>query len=1641
MSFLDELLKKLGSDARNAVNSGIVKVKSGLSKGVDNAVKKAKQKASVKHKSVTLESLPQNAEEMKAMKNYDQKDEYAVVAFTVAALLRYAADPKDGREMLEVLKGPESLSNLDIQLIDEKLAEGDYRIRSYFKGAVPENDYAPKLPYTVEILEYSNSRDIENYLYLYVHSGGADNPAEITEEEKYSTYSGLPYFQWSYSIDNTELTMLGGQNGDSTFYFYYNTSEDKFYTTTTEQKTGLYIPASPETVWSEPTYTWTEDYSSCTARRTGMAGNASVEDSETVETTHVTVAATCETDGKITYTAEFSGSAFETQTKEVIISATGHDWGKTTYTWAADNSSVTASHTCNTDPSHTESETVDSISEVTKQATCEEKGETTYTAIFTKPDFEQQTKTVANIDALGHNWGEAQFTWSEDNSTVRASRTCANDPSHIETETATAEAAITKAATCEEGGETTYTAVFENEAFGTQTKTLQNIEALGHDWSEVSYTWAEDKSTVKAERTCGHDAAHVQSETVGTTLQTVNATCEADGSKTWTSAPFENEAFEVQTQTEVIPMKGHDWGTPAYVWADDNSEVTATVICANDPAHIQTETVETTAVIVEATADNDGSATYTAVFENEMFGTQTRVVSIPALGHVFEFVDFTWTPIRGGYIVAANFRCTTEEGHNVAVEANVVPEIVTPEGCETDGLIRYTATVSVENSLDGSAHSDTREDVIPAKGHDWSEVSYVWAEDNSTLTATRTCGNNSAHVETETVSVTASVTRPATCEERGETTYTSAAFENAAFTAQSRTLTDIDALGHAWGEPTYTWAEDNSTVTAERVCGNDPEHVESEISVVTSVIVRPATCEAAGSTAYTAEFDNEAFETQTKTLEDIPALGHDYRYRGFEWSEDYSAANVVFVCRNDETEVLRIGATITNIISPEPTCETGGVITYIATVSADLTPDGKKYEATGSQVLPPKGHKYEKDDWYWASDYSKATLRLICSVCHDVHDIEAPVISEITEPTCTEGGNAKYTARTQFENKQYESTIELTLEATGHDWGKAAYTWADDNSTVTATHACKNDPDHVEEETVQVISEVTRQATCEDVGETTYRAVFTKAGFETQTKVLEDVPALGHDYEDTVTAPTCEEQGYTTHTCSRCGDTYVDTYVNAKGHDWGTVRYTWAEDNSSVTAIRTCKNDPKHIETETVSATAVTTEPGCETAGVRTFTSAEFENEAFEAQTKTEAIAALGHDFGAWTTVTEATCETAGTETHSCSRCGETETREIPATGHDWDAVKYTWASDYSSVTAERVCKNDPSHVETETVSATGKQSLAPTCTAKGKTTYTSAAFKNTAFTVQKKTVSNIPAIGHEWNAPTYTWSGDKSTVTATRVCSHNSAHKQTETVKTTKTTTAATCTKAGKTVYTAVFTNTAFKKQTKTVTIKATGHSYGEYKLTTRANTLKSGKLTRTCTKCGGKSSVLVKPVLNKASVLTATSAKISWNAVTGAQRYVIYFNDCGKDDVKRLNSTTELSYTKTGLTSGVAYKFKVYAERKIGGEWVTISSGFTGHFVAGNLSTDKKYTNVKSMAVNKSSVTLKAGGTTTIKGTATPVKTGKAILSEGHVEMYRFMSSNTAVATVSSAGKITAKAAGTCYIYVVGTNGLWKAVTVTVN
>ena len=77
-----------------------------------------------------------------------------------------------------------------------------------------------------------------------------------------------------------------------------------------------------------------------------------------------------------------------------------------------------------------------------------------------------------------------------------------------------------------------------------------------------------------------------------------------------------------------------------------------------------------------------------------------------------------------------------------------------------------------------------------------------------------------------------------------------------------------------------------------------------------------------------------------------------------------------------------------------------------------------------------------------------------------------------------------------------------------------------------------------------------------------------------------------HSYKDVVTAPTCTEKGYTTHTCA-CGDSYVDTYVDALGHAWDegkvTKPATEAEDGVKTFTCTRCGE----TKTETIPATGV----------------------------------------------------------------------------------------------------------------------------------------------------------------------------------------------------------------------------------------------------------------------------------------------------------------------------------------------------------------------------------------------------------------------------------------------------------------------
>ena len=141
-------------------------------------------------------------------------------------------------------------------------------------------------------------------------------------------------------------------------------------------------------------------------------------------------------------------------------------------------------------------------------------------------------------------------------------------------------------------------------------------------------------------------------------------------------------------------------------------------------------------------------------------------------------------------------------------------------------------------------------------------------------------------------------------------------------------------------------------------------------------------------------------------------------------------------------------------------------------------------------------------------------------------------------------------------------------------------------------------------------------ATCTTPGSKTYKCTFESnkgaaSPEHTETRV-ETTNALGHDFtvKQSETPATCERAGTIVWKCSRCDETKTET-IPATGHHW-----TDNGDNSTHICVK---------------------------------------GDATEA-----------HSYGEWTTVTEATCTTAGKKQHTCTVCGHVETQEIPATGHHW---------------------------------------------------------------------------------------------------------------------------------------------------------------------------------------------------------------------------------------------------------------------------------------------------------------------------------------------------------------------------------------
>ena len=311
--------------------------------------------------------------------------------------------------------------------------------------------------------------------------------------------------------------------------------------------------------------------------------------------------------------------------------------------------------------------------------------------------------------------------------------------------------------------------------------------------------------------------------------------------------------------------------------------------------------------------------------------------------------------------------------------------------------------------------------------------------------------------------------------------------------------------------PNYTQAGDYAVYYEITYTYHDTDMVEDGVAYVH---LRESTEETDG--------DGTCGEDHTWTLMNSVAptcltLGYD-RYLcvdcGAIEKRDYEAA---------------LGHAFQNIVIRDATCETPGKVLEICERCGEV-----------KETTTPKGeHTYSTTVVPATCTSPGYTLRE-CAVCGERHieDITAALphnyVAKVTPATCEGGGKTVHICEGCGSSFVTDYTDPL-----GHSWDEGTeITGSTCTGEGVMEYHCVRCGYHRLEGDAAAGHVPGEAATC------TTPQLCTKCG-----AVI--VNALGHDYQAEVTEPTCTEMGYTTYTCSRCGDTYKGDYTGAAGHKPG----------------------------------------------------------------------------------------------------------------------------------------------------------------------------------------------------------------------------------------------------------------------------------------------------------------------------------------------------------------------------------------------------------------------------------------------------------------------------------------------------------
>ncbi len=760
-----------------------------------------------------------------------------------------------------------------------------------------------------------------------------------------------------------------------------------------------------------------------------------------------TTSATCTTAGVETCTCTVSGCS-HSETRE--IAATGHSWGEWTGTTAptctdAGEDTRTCAVCGETETREVAALGHDMSAHEAVSATCESAGNSAYWSCVRCgkyfSDAEGNTEIAANswvIAALGHDWNEPIWNWS-DTVSATATFTCKRDNSHTEDVTAT----ISR----EDSNPAKY--VYTATVIGPDEKTYTDTKEAGRSYT---ITWKDGNGeTLKTEQvaygtTPSYSGATPTKTATAQYTYTFNNTwspaiTSVTGAATYT-AQFDSTVNEytvtfLDEDGETVLQSGSvAYGTiPVYIGKEPTKAATAQftyafggwdreiVAVTSDATYTATYTSSLNQYTITF-VDEDGETvldSQTVKYgDTPEFAGETPTKSDTANYH-YEFSGWTpeiaavtedatytatYTATERTYgepvwtwdgVASATARFTTNDGFTefaLTENATITHETTLEETCETAGAETYTATVTFR----GETYTNAKEVERTALGHDYV-YSYVWSEDNSSVSAQRVCQNNHSHTDYECVATTSEVTKAASCTEHGEITYT-ATFQNLNDEGFETQIKSAETpFEHNYDDSEWTWL-DNSTAFLEIKCGACGKTMDQVEATVTGPVSTEPTCTEEGSIVYTA---TAAYNGKTLTDQNItvlPATGH----------------------------------TLTAHPAVSATCTKEGNSAYW---SCDICgkffadADGKNEIKADSWRISATGHSYSVV-WTWAEEYSSATATFTCSACGDSHTVtdRSPVYELLTEATEDTPGSATWTATVDFNGGTFTDTqtVEVPYE-------------------------------------------------------------------------------------------------------------------------------------------------------------------------------------------------------------------------------------------------------------------------------------------------------------------------------------------------------------------------------------------------------------------------------------------------------------------------------------------------------------------------------------------------------------------------------------------------------------------------------------